>query len=151
MTPSYPCKRISAGGIIRNADGHLLVVKPAYRKGWLLPGGIVEPNESPAKGLIREVKEEVGLNCGISRLVCVDHVQTALNYGESIHFLFECMNWSIDQGLAPAVKDPELLDVRFMPHEQALVHLVPTIAARLQTCKRSAGKTLYLEDGQIAF
>ncbi|MFH1648916.1 MAG: NUDIX domain-containing protein [Patescibacteria group bacterium] len=54
--------------IIRNEKGEILVgqtpdtkLKP-YPKKWDLPGGKVEPFETPEEGLIRELKEETNLD-----------------------------------------------------------------------------------------
>jgi 8-oxo-dGTP pyrophosphatase MutT (NUDIX family) len=47
--------------VIRNDDGHVLCVRqnyPPFR--WTLPGGRVEPHESPLEALHREVLEETG-------------------------------------------------------------------------------------------
>ena len=39
--------------------------------GWCLPCGFVEPNETPAEAIIREAREETGLEVKITRLVGV--------------------------------------------------------------------------------
>jgi 8-oxo-dGTP pyrophosphatase MutT (NUDIX family) len=53
----------AAGGCILNPQGDLLFF---YRRGyWDLPKGKIEKNESPRQAALREVFEEVGLNCTI--------------------------------------------------------------------------------------
>ena len=37
------------------------MVKPVYRKGWSLPGGLIDRGESPADAVVREFMEELGL------------------------------------------------------------------------------------------
>jgi 8-oxo-dGTP diphosphatase len=39
------------------------------RSYWTLPGGAVEANESPQEAVIREVKEETGLDAQVSRFL----------------------------------------------------------------------------------
>ena len=43
---------------------------------WEFPGGIVEPGESAADGIIREVKEETGLTIHHPQLVGMKHWYT---------------------------------------------------------------------------
>jgi 8-oxo-dGTP pyrophosphatase MutT (NUDIX family) len=47
--------------ILTNADGRLLLVRQRYSPGWHFPGGGVERGEPPAKAIVRELQEEVGL------------------------------------------------------------------------------------------
>ena len=51
--------RVAAGALIRNPAGQILLVKPTYKDGWDIPGGYVEPGESPGAACLRELKEEI--------------------------------------------------------------------------------------------
>lgn len=39
---TLPRKRVTAGALIRDEVGRLLLVEPTYRDRWLTPGGTVE-------------------------------------------------------------------------------------------------------------
>jgi 8-oxo-dGTP diphosphatase len=49
--------RMAAGIAIRDPGGRILLVRPTYKDGWDIPGGYVEPGESPAEACRRELKE----------------------------------------------------------------------------------------------
>jgi ADP-ribose pyrophosphatase YjhB (NUDIX family) len=52
------------------------ILLAGHRRGdhlyWVLPGGAVEPDETPEEAAVREVCEETGLEIGIERLLFVD-------------------------------------------------------------------------------
>ncbi len=55
---------VSAGAIILDQHGGLLILKPTYKSGWTIPGGIMEADgESPWDACRREVREET-FHCG---------------------------------------------------------------------------------------
>jgi ADP-ribose pyrophosphatase YjhB (NUDIX family) len=63
---------ICAGAVVRDAAGRLLLVQrgtPPEEGSWTLPGGRVEPRESPADAAAREVREETGLVVEVGRLL----------------------------------------------------------------------------------
>ena len=51
----------SVAAVIRDSDGRLLLQEKASGEGWSLPAGAIEPSESPAQAVRREVLEETGL------------------------------------------------------------------------------------------
>ncbi|HEX4533741.1 MAG TPA: NUDIX domain-containing protein [Rhizomicrobium sp.] len=50
-----------ASAMVENAQGHILLVRQSYMPGWSFPGGGVDRNEPPEIAVIRELKEEIGL------------------------------------------------------------------------------------------
>lgn len=47
--------------IVPDVQGRLLLVRQRYTPGWHFPGGGVDRGEPPARAIIRELQEEVGL------------------------------------------------------------------------------------------
>jgi ADP-ribose pyrophosphatase YjhB (NUDIX family) len=58
----------SASALIEH-DGKILVMWLSYKRGYALPGGLLQANETFEEGLIREVKEETGLDVKVRREV----------------------------------------------------------------------------------
>lgn len=50
----FPRKRVGAGVTIVDEDFRILLVEPTYKDTWEIPGGSVEPGESPREGARRE-------------------------------------------------------------------------------------------------
>lgn len=60
------------GAIVRDDLGRVLLVRRRHAPGrglWSLPGGRVEPGESDAEAVAREVREETGLEVAVGSLV----------------------------------------------------------------------------------
>ena len=58
--PAVPC----VGAIVHDAAGRLLLIRRGHAPGrglWSVPGGRVEPGETLAEAVEREVREETGL------------------------------------------------------------------------------------------
>jgi 8-oxo-dGTP pyrophosphatase MutT (NUDIX family) len=47
--------------VLPDAQGRVLLVRQRYTPGWHFPGGGVGRGEPPAKAIVRELEEEVGL------------------------------------------------------------------------------------------
>ena len=61
----------SAAGIVYDAEGRVLFVRQRPDGVWSTPGGSLEPEETPAEGAVREVREETGLETVVVRLLGV--------------------------------------------------------------------------------
>jgi 8-oxo-dGTP diphosphatase len=62
------------GAVVRDEKGRLLVIRRGHPPGeglWSLPGGRVEPGESDAAAIARELREETGLRVESGKLVGV--------------------------------------------------------------------------------
>jgi 8-oxo-dGTP diphosphatase len=52
-------------------DGRLLLLRQPHRVGWSLPGGLLDRGESAADAVVREVREELGVDIAVGRPVTV--------------------------------------------------------------------------------
>lgn len=57
---------ISAGAVVLNDEGEILLIR-GPRRGWEQPGGQVEEGESIHDAVIREVKEETGIDIEVTK------------------------------------------------------------------------------------
>ncbi|MFI7466886.1 NUDIX domain-containing protein [Nonomuraea sp. NPDC049646] len=61
----------------------------SYKLDWVPPGGMPEANESPAAAARREIKEELGLDIRVGRLLAVDWVSPHGPRDNSLMFIFD--------------------------------------------------------------
>jgi 8-oxo-dGTP diphosphatase len=144
-------KRLAAGAFFRNDRGELLIVKPTYRDGWLIPGGAVEARESPFAACVREVQEELGLQLRIGRLLCIEY-QSVGGFGdENLQFIFDGGVLTAAEVACMRLPPDELAASTFVTALEAVKLLVPRLARRLPFALEAVrtGGTLYLEDGRL--
>lgn len=63
-------KIYSAVSLVERADGWILCVWNKYYHGWALPGGKIEPRETPEQAQARELYEETGLKTVSAIYLC---------------------------------------------------------------------------------
>jgi len=66
-----------AAAIILDADGRMLVVRKQGTTAFMQPGGKLEPGESAADCLVRELEEELELVVGVDELEPVGRFEAA--------------------------------------------------------------------------
>ncbi|MGD8505332.1 MAG: NUDIX hydrolase [Candidatus Bathyarchaeota archaeon] len=74
MSREYPTRPIVGVGALLIKNGKLLLVRRGAKPGqgkWSIPGGLVELGERTRDAVIREVKEECGLDVELERLMDV--------------------------------------------------------------------------------
>ena len=82
-------KRVEvAAGVLLREDGCYLIGQRApdtvYAGYWEFPGGKVEPGESPAQALIRELDEELGIR---TKVACLAPLTFASHTYDDFHLL----------------------------------------------------------------
>ena len=111
-----PAIPVSAGALIYDRAGRLLILKPTYKSGWTIPGGVMEADgESPWEACQREVREETGLEVSRGRLVVMDFRRPKEARPGGIRFLFDCGQ----------VSDAALAGLKLQPEEISEFRLVP--------------------------
>jgi 8-oxo-dGTP pyrophosphatase MutT (NUDIX family) len=67
-----PTPKVGATAVIPDGQGRILLDHRADDGCWGLPGGWLGPGESPEDGVVREVREETGLDVEVVRLGTVE-------------------------------------------------------------------------------
>ena len=135
--------------MIFDPAGRLLILKPVYKSGWTIPGGVMETGETPWAACQREVREECGLAVRHGRLACVDFRPPRHGKPGGLRFLFDCGALP-EESLAALVLQPEEISkYRIEPLPAALDLLRKPIRRRV--CGRgqaARAAACYLENGR---
>jgi 8-oxo-dGTP diphosphatase len=147
-TPPMSRPRVAAGALFFDAQGRVLLVKPTYKDGWEIPGGYVEPGETPIEACEREIKEELGLDRKIERLLVVDWAPSTKE-GDKVLFVFDGGELPASEHAAITLPPDELAASEF--HDTAILHelMIERLARRLAAAveARQTDVTRYLEHG----
>lgn len=145
LIPAIPA---SAGALIFDRKGRLLILKPTYKSGWTIPGGVMEADgESPWEACKREVREECGLSVLTGRLACVDFRRPRPGRPGGIRYLFDCGR--LEDGALGAIElqHDEISEYRIVKPRKALTLLRGPIRRRVRAAC-AASCAIYLEDGR---
>jgi 8-oxo-dGTP diphosphatase len=144
---SLPTMFGASAALITSPSGDVLVVKPNYRDGWSLPGGVIEEAEAPEAGCAREVREEIGLDLPTGRLLTLHWLPPQ---GERpkplLAFIFD--GGVLEDFSGIVLQESELDEYRLVsPSDLAGYlpkHMRPRILGALRA--RETGTTVYLSD-----
>jgi 8-oxo-dGTP diphosphatase len=154
--PALPAIPASAGALIFDGTGRLLILNPTYKTGWTIPGGVMEADgETPWEACRREVREECGLELRRGRLACVDfRPDRSAEPGRperagGIRFLFDCGVFDDAELAGITVQPEEVAEYQFVAMKEALELLRAPIRRRVRAGTRRR-RCVYLEDGRPA-
>jgi 8-oxo-dGTP diphosphatase len=146
--PGVPRVPASAGALLWDPAGRLLILKPTYKKGWTLPGGQIDADgESPWDACRRETREECGLVVSRGQLACVDYLPPKSSRPGGVRFLFDCGTFPDATFGGVVLQEEEIEDHRLAGLSEALELLSGPLRRRVS---QAAGRTecIYLEDGR---
>ncbi|MEU4704848.1 NUDIX hydrolase [Nocardia salmonicida] len=140
---------MGAGALFVDELNRVLLVEPTYKDYWEIPGGVVEADESPYAAVVREIREELGLDVSPGRLLVVDWVAPGLYPDDGVMMIFDGTVLTADQIAAIALPADELRSWAWCdPAEVA--NRLPDVMTRRVTAAlraRSERSSAYLEDG----
>ena len=123
----------AAGVLLRSYGPKILLVKSPYKVYWDLPGGMVEPGETPPQAAEREVYEELGITLGTGlRLLVADYLNGTPNRRHGVR-------WVFDGGTMPTsgplrLQAEEIEEARWVTRDEArqLTSAAPMLQRRIQ-------------------
>jgi 8-oxo-dGTP diphosphatase len=151
---SLPTVPVSASALIFDRRGRLLILRPTYKSGWTIPGGVMAADgETPWQACRREVLEECGLDVTGARLACVDFRPPLPGRAGGIWFLFDCGAQDDAALSAITLQAAEIAEHRLVPMAHALPLLRKPIRRRVRAVRNRDGRArqrgcVYLEDGR---
>lgn len=144
-------KCVGSGALIRDDAGRVLIVKPTYKPGWEIPGGLAETHESPRTAALRELREELGFDAPVGRLLCLEHRGADAGRPDLVLFVFDGGVFSDLEIERIRLPMDELSECRFVAVEDIPEFCPERLANRVQHAVRAleVNQTVYLEDGQV--
>ncbi|WP_152363489.1 NUDIX hydrolase [Microlunatus speluncae] len=149
MNSALPRKRLIAHVVFRDRAGRVLLCQTTFKTDWELPGGIVEPFESPRDGAIREVREELGVDRTVGRLLAVDWLPPYLGWDDACELIFDGGTIEESELEGYVLEEREIVRVRLCTLDEAAELLTEGAHRRLTAaCTVGPGETAYTEHGR---
>jgi ADP-ribose pyrophosphatase YjhB (NUDIX family) len=120
IAPTYV---VGVVAVIRNNAGEVLLLRERHHDGWALPGGLLARKELPANGLIREIREEIGLV-----LTHDDVGDPSVEVDPLAHRVDVIYEVSATADMQPRAQEPEVLEARWFAEHELPELFEPTVA-----------------------
>jgi 8-oxo-dGTP pyrophosphatase MutT (NUDIX family) len=141
-----PKKVLSAKVLLYNPAGQVVIIKPNYKPGWHFVGGMIDAGESPLAAVIREAKEEVGLELSPEML----HFN-GVRYGigksgdDYVHFVFSAVLTEA-QAASAAIVDEENEDLAWTDLHKTEYDIQDKVVELVRTLKGQAYQAAYSDE-----
>jgi RimJ/RimL family protein N-acetyltransferase/8-oxo-dGTP pyrophosphatase MutT (NUDIX family) len=146
LNAGLPTKRVIAQGLILNSANEILLCELTYKQEWDLPGGVVDPHESPAQAVVREIREEMQVEVLPKSLVAVNWLPPWRGWDDAMLFVFDL--GVDDDVIALARLEPrELRALHWCSLDRVERRAAPYVTRMLRRLAQRTEGTAYLEDG----
>lgn len=139
---------VAAGALFTDGAGRILLVRPTYKQHWDIPGGYVEPGESPFAACVREVAEELGIEPAIGDLLVVDWAPVD-GEGDKLLFVFNGGQLSTENTNAMVLQSEEIAETAYIEPARLAQFIPGRLQLRLLVALQAlaANRTIYAEYG----
>ncbi|WP_433290928.1 NUDIX hydrolase [Actinoplanes sp. CA-030573] len=82
-----------ASAVVRDDHGRILLLRRGDNGKWSIPAGMIEPGEQPADAIVREIREETGVDAEVQRVAGIATHQSLYPNGDRCQYLsvwFRC-------------------------------------------------------------
>lgn len=149
LDAGLPRKRLIAQGVLRDADGRILLCELTYKREWDLPGGIVEPREPPSATLVREIREELGIDVTPHGLLLVEWLPPWQGWDDASLLVFDLGRADADLVETMVLEEREIAGVHWCRPDEAAAHAASYLTRILEALDALGdGETAYLEGGR---
>lgn len=149
-----PLWLIGVTAIVRDGQGRYLLARRADTGMWAFVAGVNEPTEQPADTVIREVKEETGVDVRVDALVSVTSLPRMLVYanGDHAQYMDHCFVCSLRPGgnADPGIGDHENTDSGWFSRDALPSPLATQSASRLAVYERWLARPAAADGGRGA-
>ncbi|MEU2562079.1 NUDIX hydrolase [Streptomyces longispororuber] len=129
----------SAGAIITDEHGHVLMVNPLHTAYWNLPGGHMEGGEDPSAACAREIRAELGLDVTMGDLLVVAWVDSGGRMPR-VYYVFDGGEVDAAQRRAICSGEDGPVRYRFTPPDLIDGSLIPAFAIPMWEAALTARK-----------
>lgn len=86
----YPTPKIDVRGLVINEDGEILMAKESVDNKWTIPGGWADIGNTPKEVVVKEIKEETGIDAEVVRLIAIYDKQRH-NHPAEPYYIYKLM------------------------------------------------------------
>ena len=135
---TLPRKVVASGVLCRDAQGRVLVVHDTFKQYWTIPGGVVDADEDPRTGAVREAWEEAGVRVEGGALLGV----FTASWPDRMVLVYDAAPVAGAEDRGGPLHTHEIDAVAWLPLDEALQRLTPHVAEQVRHCLDNPGGTL---------